>query len=103
MYLERRILFLRCLDGILMLRLWLLRLDHFLLLRKWGLNLSLLSRLPSIPSMDFDILLGTLELVNTVPQTSVTDCVALSNKAVIRTGWTVVGLTSVSAIALALM
>jgi len=28
---------------------------------------------------------------------------ALSNKAVIRTGWTVVGLTSVSAIALALM
>ena len=40
---------------------------------------------------------------NTIPQISGANCVALSNKAVIRTGWTVVGLTSVSAIALALM
>ena len=104
MYLVLRTLFLRYLDGILMLRLWLLRSGLFRLLQRWGLNRLSLSRLRFIRSMDFDISLGTLEPVFNAPYTSTaTDGLALSNKAVIRTGWTVVGLTSVTTLALAMM
>jgi hypothetical protein len=101
MSLEQPILFRHCLDGILMFLLWLQHLDHSLLPPNLESKRQSHCHSHIIPSTDFDICYGTLARVYPFLRWQL--IVALDNKAVIRTGWTVVGLSSVTAIALAVM